>query len=295
LTLGTASGGGGGSSVTRLLCAVAMTAAGAATAAQPASLGDVLARAEQYVTQYERRFSALVAEEHYVLEVRRPAAQRGGVRESRTLRSDYLLVQLDAGAGWMPFRDVFEVDGRRVRDREDRLGRLFMVPATEAAFDQAVRIMADSTRYDLGGVTRTINVPTLALLFLHPEEYAGTEDDGRRHRPRRAGGAATRHALQRGRHVLVGCDPRDDLHCACHAPPTLAHARETLTVSLPPRTKRLVARAASESGLTTSECVRMAIHRKLWQDALTEARRVAVPRARAKGSYTDEDVFALIS
>ena len=39
----------------------------------------------------------------------------------------------------------------------------------------------------------------------------------------------------------------------------------------------------------------MAIHRKLWQDALTESRRVAVPRARAQDIYTDEDVFALIS
>ena len=71
--------------------------------------------------------------------------------------------------------------------------------------------------------------------------------------------------------------------------------RETRTVSPPPRTKRLIARAATESGLTTSEYVRMAIHRKLWQDAVTESRRVAVPRARAKGVFTDEDVFALIS
>jgi len=75
----------------------------------------------------------------------------------------------------------------------------------------------------------------------------------------------------------------------------LTDMRETLTVSLPPQTKRLIARAASESGLTTSEYVRMAIHRKLWQDALTESRRVAVPRARAQDIYTDEDVFALIS
>lgn len=71
--------------------------------------------------------------------------------------------------------------------------------------------------------------------------------------------------------------------------------RETLTISLPPRTKRLIARAATESGLTTSEYVRMAIHRKLWQDAAAESRRIAVPRARSKGVFTDEDVFALIS
>ena len=39
----------------------------------------------------------------------------------------------------------------------------------------------------------------------------------------------------------------------------------------------------------------MAIHRKLWQDAVAESRRVAVPGARAKGVFTDEDVFKLIS
>ena len=71
--------------------------------------------------------------------------------------------------------------------------------------------------------------------------------------------------------------------------------RETLTVSLPAKTKRLIARAASDSGLTTSEYVRMAIHRKLWQDAVTESRRVAVPRARARNVFTDDDVFKLIS
>ena len=71
--------------------------------------------------------------------------------------------------------------------------------------------------------------------------------------------------------------------------------RETLTVSLPARTKRLIARVAGESGLTSSEYVRMAIHRKLWQDAVVESRRVAVPRARAKNVFTDDDVFNLIS
>ncbi|HSF19226.1 MAG TPA: ribbon-helix-helix protein, CopG family [Vicinamibacteria bacterium] len=71
--------------------------------------------------------------------------------------------------------------------------------------------------------------------------------------------------------------------------------RESLTVSLPAKTKRLIERAARESGLTTSEYVRLAIFRKLWQDAVAESRRVAVPRARAKGIFTDEEVFRLIS
>lgn len=71
--------------------------------------------------------------------------------------------------------------------------------------------------------------------------------------------------------------------------------RATLTVSLPGKSKKLIERAARESGLTTSEYVRLAIFRKLWQDAVQESRRVAVPRARAMGIFTDEEVFRLIS
>jgi hypothetical protein len=71
--------------------------------------------------------------------------------------------------------------------------------------------------------------------------------------------------------------------------------RETLTISLPGNTKRLIAKAADESGLTTSEYVRLAVYRKLWQDAVDESRRRAVPKARARGVYTDEEVFRLIS
>jgi hypothetical protein len=71
--------------------------------------------------------------------------------------------------------------------------------------------------------------------------------------------------------------------------------RETLTVSLPGKSKRLIERAARERGLTTSAYVRLAVFRKLWQDAAEESRRIAVPRAWAKGIFTDDEVFRLIS
>jgi hypothetical protein len=71
--------------------------------------------------------------------------------------------------------------------------------------------------------------------------------------------------------------------------------RSTLTVSLPGKTKRQILRAAGENGLTTSEYVRLAIQRKMWLDALAESRRAAVPRARSRGVFTDEDVFRAIS
>lgn len=71
--------------------------------------------------------------------------------------------------------------------------------------------------------------------------------------------------------------------------------RATLTISLPGKSKRLIERAARESGLTTSEYVRLAVFRKVWQDAAQDSRRVAVPRARARGVFTDDEVFRLIS
>ena len=71
--------------------------------------------------------------------------------------------------------------------------------------------------------------------------------------------------------------------------------RETLTISLPGKTKRLIEKAADESGQTTSEYVRLAVYQRLWQSAVGESRRKAVPKARARKVYTDEEVFKLIS
>ena len=71
--------------------------------------------------------------------------------------------------------------------------------------------------------------------------------------------------------------------------------RKTLTISLPGETKSLVERAARESGLTTSEYVRQAIFHELWKDATVDSRRRAVPAARVRGIFTDEDVFRLVS
>ena len=71
--------------------------------------------------------------------------------------------------------------------------------------------------------------------------------------------------------------------------------RETLTVSLPSKLRREVARAAKRQHLSASEYIRDAVKQKLWLDAFEEARRALVPKARAMGIYTDEDVFNMVS
>jgi hypothetical protein len=146
----------------------------------PSSPQALVSRATAYVASYEKAFSLLVFEEHYVQEIRRPinagtnlsrnnpggGMSGGDVVKRQVLRSDYLLVQLGEGSGWMPFRDVFEVNAAKLRDREDRLARLFLSNDV-SRFDLADRIMTESTRHNLGSVSRTINIPTLAMMFLH--------------------------------------------------------------------------------------------------------------------------------
>ncbi len=67
--------------------------------------------------------------------------------------------------------------------------------------------------------------------------------------------------------------------------------RETLTISLPKRLRRDLEKMARAEGVTSSEYVRRAIKADLFRRALRAARRELVPQARARGIYTDEDVF----
>jgi len=71
--------------------------------------------------------------------------------------------------------------------------------------------------------------------------------------------------------------------------------RETLTVSLPRKLRREVALAAKQQHVSASEYIRDAVKQKLWLDAFDEAGRALVPKARAAGIYTDEDVFNVVS
>ena len=150
-------------------------------------------RAAAYATAYETALSGLVAEEKYAQRTFKYQSQMvtetpnaGGrplsavphlegdwVPDSqRNMRSDFLLVKAQGGDRWLPFRDVFEVDGKAVRGREQRLQDLFLkAPATAA--ERAAEINAESARYNIGFVERNVNLPTLALRYLDPARRAG--------------------------------------------------------------------------------------------------------------------------
>src|SRR5262245_41876010 len=101
-------------------------AAGVSVAAQPTSVAPLLDLAGSYVTRFAERFANLVSEEHYVQEVLARNQTRGSPGSSRAvLRSEFLLARVPSVTEWVPFRDVFEVNGLIIRDREDRLSKLF--------------------------------------------------------------------------------------------------------------------------------------------------------------------------
>jgi hypothetical protein len=134
--------------------------------AQNRALAQILEKAGAYVGSFERQLTGIVAEETYV--------QQQNVNMPRKLKSDLLLVPVPGESRYVEFRDVFEVDGRAVRDREDRLTRLFLDPS-ESASAQLRAIAQESARYNIGTVQRTVNTPTLALVFLRAEnQYAVT-------------------------------------------------------------------------------------------------------------------------
>lgn len=155
-----------------LMGCVALTIASAS--AQEPTLGAVLARAGVYVLEFQRQLSGIVAEEQYVQDVRYPL---GSTRYNpllprhRELKSDLLLVKPVGADRWLQFRDVYEVDGTPVRDRNERLMQLFVSPSAASA-SQTDRIMAESSRYNIGNLQRTVNVPVLALVVLDPQHQS---------------------------------------------------------------------------------------------------------------------------
>jgi hypothetical protein len=153
------------------LSALCLVVTGSLLAAQePLPTSGLTARAATYVARFAGRISGVVVEETYVQDL--PQVARLGYRTSlprgpihRDLKSDLLLVRPAGVEAWMQFRDVFEVDGKKVRDRNDRLTKLFLEPSKTNS-SQAERIVKESARYNIGDIERTINLPFFGITIL---------------------------------------------------------------------------------------------------------------------------------
>jgi hypothetical protein len=132
------------------------------------SLDEVLERAARYVARFHTQLAEIVAEETYEQIVYNSARFTNCVLANaprRTLRSDLMLVKPANVDRYVEFRDVFEVDGEPVRDRQERMAALWRT-GSAASTGRLGAILEESARYNIGGIQRNINTPLMALMFL---------------------------------------------------------------------------------------------------------------------------------
>ena len=150
---------------------------------RPLTLEILLDRAVWYLDYFIDEFENVVAEENYVQDSNSSlptfiavGGGRGGAAtpivptemsrtRHRDLLSDFLLVKSPDTSALIPFRDVLAVDGIPVRDRQERLARLFL-HADKDAMAQAEQIREESARYNLGNLRTTLGNPVLGLSVL---------------------------------------------------------------------------------------------------------------------------------
>jgi formylglycine-generating enzyme required for sulfatase activity len=153
------------------------------TPAERVNIETLLERAAWYLDYFVDEFENVVAEENYIQDSSMPLPSffpasgggRGGTflpppsavdtarMRHRDLRSDFLLVKAPDTEALVPFRDVITVDGVTVRDREQRLAKLFLSGASGSAMERAERIGAEGARYNLGNMRSTLGNPVLGL------------------------------------------------------------------------------------------------------------------------------------
>lgn len=131
--------------------------------------------ARTYLDEWEQALASIVAEEHYTQaldEWPEGRSRLGHFIESRSPRqstrrlvSDVLFVRAWHDSEWLMFRDVLMVDAKSVRDRQRRFDALFVRPDADVIAN-ARRIADESARYNLGQLTRNVNTPVTALIFL---------------------------------------------------------------------------------------------------------------------------------
>ena len=102
-------------------------------------------RATRHVKEFVSRFSSVVADEVYLQQRVGPRVQGSRRRE---MISDFLFIRAMASEDWVVFRDVRLVDGREVRNGENRLLKLLTSPVADAqALDSA--LASENAQYSL--------------------------------------------------------------------------------------------------------------------------------------------------
>ena len=134
--------------------------------AQDVGVPDLVSRVSRYAEEYKRQLSAVVCEERQTQRVVKSDGRTGKTRE---LVSDLLMVNVSDDT--QTFRDVIAVDAKPVRNRQERLRKLFLGPP-RGRLKQAQAIANESARYNIG-FRRGMDTLMLPLGILHADRTPG--------------------------------------------------------------------------------------------------------------------------
>jgi hypothetical protein len=150
--------------------------AAAATAAAPltpdTSTKGLTKSAAAYVAEYQSKMLYVLADEEYT---QRTFDQAGNLMRERLMNGDLWLtfVGTDQHQEWMAVHDVIMVDGEVVPDRKD-VRSLIQLGKFESV---ARELLARNARFNIGGIERNFNEPTLPLLVLEARRLSGFSFD----------------------------------------------------------------------------------------------------------------------
>jgi len=138
--------------------------AGQTVHSQSVDLIELRARVAAYALRFITQFSDVVTEEEY--------DQRFTIsKRKRQLKSDFMLVAYPGRKELvMMFRDVREVDGKPVRDKQDRITKLFLEPFNNA-IRRAQDIQRDGLRHSVDN--GRLMDPFAAITYLQAQYQGG--------------------------------------------------------------------------------------------------------------------------
>lgn len=116
-------------------------------------------RVAAYVDGYGERAAIVVGTERYT---QKTSGNTDAPHLERHLVAEFALVKVDVASGWLGFRDVLEVDGRKLPDHQDRLVTSLF---SGGGYAEAQRLSDESARYNIGTIERNFNVPTTTLFY----------------------------------------------------------------------------------------------------------------------------------
>jgi hypothetical protein len=186
-----------------LIAALVVLACRTAPVASPAdhqqpdtSLKALVAAASKYVAKYQQDFAFLIADEAYS----QTRTDAGDHVQNRLMKSEFFLTYLPADDEWVAVRDVKDVDGTPVANREDL--RTLLAKGGEIR-GLIAQVIARNARYNIGTTTRNFNEPTLPLLLLGDKRVNDVKFERRAVIREGAALLATLGFEERGRPTLV--------------------------------------------------------------------------------------------